>query len=169
MLITSVGRISGWAARRIIHVIRRNEPEQLTNRLEARGLGVEGEMRDTRRARMGIGTTKVLHRDVFMRHRLHHVRPRDEHVRAAAHHVREVGDGRRIHGATGTGAQDCGDLRDDTRRERVAKENVGVATQREHALLNARATRVVETDHRRAIAHGEVHDLADLLSERLGE
>ena len=32
-----------------------------------------------------------------------------------------------------------------------------------------RAARVVESDHRRAVAHGEVHDLADLLGERFGE
>src|ERR1019366_275460 len=46
--------------------------------------------------------------------------------------------------------------------ERVAQKNVGITRQRPHAFLNARSARIVEANHRRAVAHRQVHDLADL-------
>ena len=49
------------------------------------------------------------------------------------------------------------------RGQGVAQEDIGVAAQRQHALLNARAAGIVETDDGRAVLHGMVHDLADLL------
>ena len=55
----------------------------------------------------------------------------------------------------------------DARRERVAQEDVGVAAEREHAFLDARAARVVEPDDRRAHLHRQVHDLDDLRGVRL--
>ena len=67
------------------------------------------------------------------------------------------------------GPENGGDLRHDARGERVAEEDVGVAAQRDDAFLDARAAGVVEADHRRAVAHREIHHLADLLGERLGE
>jgi predicted transcriptional regulator len=66
-------------------------------------------------------------------------------------------------------AEDHRDLRHHARRERVAEEDVGVAAERHDAFLDARAAGVVEADHGRAVAHREVHDLADLLRVRLGE
>ena len=51
----------------------------------------------------------------------------------------------------------------------LQQEDVGVAAQADHALLDARAAAVVQTDHRRAVFHGQFHDLDDLLGVRLGE
>ncbi len=48
------------------------------------------------------------------------------------------------------------------RRQGVAQEDVGVAAEREDPFLNPRAARIVETDHRRAHLHRQVHDLHDL-------
>src|SRR5690606_25474353 len=48
-------------------------------------------------------------------------------------------------------------------------EDVGIARKAHHAFLYARATAVVEADHRSAVLHGEVHDAADLLRMRFGE
>ena len=127
------------------------------------------EVRDARRARVRIGAAERLHRHVFVRHRLHDVRPGHEHVRRAARHVDEVRDRRRIHGAAGARTEDRRDLRNHARRERVAQEDVGVPAERDDAFLNARAAGVVEADDRRAVPHRQVHDLADLLGERLGE
>jgi hypothetical protein len=112
---------------------------------------------------------RALHRHVFVRDRLHHVGAGDEHVARLAHHVDEVGDGRRIHRAAGAGAEDGRDLRNHARGHRVAQEDVGVAAERDDALLDARTARVVEADHGRAVAQREVHDLADLGRVRLGE
>jgi hypothetical protein len=104
-----------------------------------------------------------------VRDRLHDVRARDEHVRRAAHHEREVGDRRGVDGAARAGPEDGRDLGDDAGGEGVAEEDVGVAAERDDALLNAGAARVVQADHGGAVADREVHDLADLLRERLGE
>ncbi len=51
----------------------------------------------------------------------------------------------------------------------VALEHVGVAAERRHAFLDARAARIVEADHRGADLNRLVHDLADLLGMRLGQ
>jgi hypothetical protein len=69
----------------------------------------------------------------------------------------------------GTRSQYRRDLRDNPRRESIAQENLCVSAERDDALLNARTARVVETDHRRAVPHREIHDLHDLLGKRLRE
>jgi hypothetical protein len=51
----------------------------------------------------------------------------------------------------------------------VALEDLGVQPQRDHALLDPRASGVVDADHRAAGAQGVVHDLADLLAEDLAQ
>jgi hypothetical protein len=56
-----------------------------------------------------------------------------------------------------------------TRSQRVAQEDVRVARERDHTLLDARPARIVEPDHRGADLHGEVHHLADLGREGLGQ
>jgi hypothetical protein len=83
-------------------------------------------------------------------------------VFTAADHVHEVGDGGTVDRAAGAGAEDGGDLRDDARGQGVPEEDVGVPAQRDDPLLDARPAGVVEPDDRRAVPHGEVHDLADL-------
>ena len=50
----------------------------------------------------------------------------------------------------------------DARGQRVAQEDVGVAAERHHAFLNARAAGVVQADDRRAQLQRQVHDLDDL-------
>ena len=54
----------------------------------------------------------------------------------------------------------------DARGLHVAPEHLGIAAERGHALLDARAAGIVEPDQRRAVLHGEVHHLADLLGMR---
>jgi hypothetical protein len=51
----------------------------------------------------------------------------------------------------------------------VAPEDLAVEPQRDDTLLDARATGVVEADHRAADLHREVHDLDDLLAEDLAQ
>ena len=101
-------------------------------------------------------------RDLLVRHRLDHVGAGHEHVARALDHDVEVGDRRRIDRAAGARAHDRGDLRHHAGRQRVAQEDVGVAAERQHAFLDARAARVVEADDRRAHLHREIHDLHDL-------
>src|SRR5262249_25045846 len=50
-----------------------------------------------------------------------------------------------------------------------AKENIRIAAERDHALLNTSSARVVEPNDRRADASSHIHDLDDLGSVGLGE
>ncbi len=58
----------------------------------------------------------------------------------------------RVHRAARARPHDRADLRDDAAGQGIAQENVGVAAERFDAFLNARATRVVQADERRADA-----------------
>ena len=95
--------------------------------------------------------------------------PGHEHVAAAVDHHGEVGDRRRIDGATGARPHHHRDLWHDARCQRVAQEDLRVAPERCDPLLDSRAARIRQADDRRAGAHRQVHHLADLLGVRLGQ
>ena len=103
---------------------------------------------------VGHGAAELVLGDLFVGDGLDDVGAGDEHVGGVVDHEDEVGDGGRIDGSAGAGAHDGGDLRDDAGGEGVAQEDVGVAGERHHAFLNARAAGVVEADDGRADAHG---------------
>ena len=84
-------------------------------------------------------------------------------------HDVEVGDRGRVDRAAGARPHDRGDLRDHSRGERIAQEDVGVAAERQHAFLDPRAARVVQADDRRPHLHRQVHDLHDLGGVGFGE
>ena len=119
----------------------------------------------------GVGhrAPELLERDVFAGHRLDDLGAGDEHLRDLLGHDDEVGDRRRIHRAARARTRDQADLRNNAAGLDVAPKDLGVAAQRNHALLNARAARVVDADHRRAGAHRQIHHLADLLGVRFAE
>src|SRR5581483_11916252 len=62
---------------------------------------------------------------------------------------------------------DQANLRNDAAGLDVAPKNLRVASERDDPFLNARSTGVVDADHRRTGAHGEIHDFTDLLRESL--
>ncbi len=101
-----------------------------------------------------------------MRHRFHHIRPGDEHVGCIAHHENEIGHRGRIHIAARARPHDDGNLRDHARCQHIAFEHFAVTGQRSHAFLNARATRIEQTDDGRGILHRHVLHLADFLGVR---
>jgi hypothetical protein len=115
---------------------------------------------------VGARAAQLLGRDDLVGHGFDHVGPGDKHVGGIAHHEDEVGHGRRIDRAAGAGAHDHGNLRDNARRLDIAPEHFRIAGQGGDALLDTGAAAVVEADHRRAVAHRHVHDLADLLRMR---
>ena len=57
----------------------------------------------------------------------------------------------RIDGAAGARSHDGGDLRDHAAGQRVAQEDIGIAGERHHAFLDARAAGIVEADDGRAV------------------
>ena len=126
-------------------------------------------MGDPAAGRVRRRPAKRLRIDVLVGDRLHDIGPGHEHVARAFDHDREVGDGRRVHRSPGARTHHDRELRHDARGQGVAEEDVGVAAQRDHALLDPRPAGVVQPDDRRADLHRQVHDLADLRGVRLGQ
>ena len=112
---------------------------------------------------------ELLELDLLAGHRLDHLGAGDEHVRGLLDHEDEVGHGGGVDGAAGARAHDQADLRDHAGALDVADEDVAVGAQRDDALLDARAARVVDADHRRPDLRGQVHDLDHLLGHHLAE
>jgi hypothetical protein len=118
---------------------------------------------------MRDGATEPLGIHVFVGHRLHDVRAGHEHVARPFHHDREVGDRWGIDGAARAWTHDDGKLRDHTRSQGVAQEDIGIAAEGHDPFLDASAARIVQADDRCPHLHRHVHDLADLLGVRLRE
>ena len=116
-----------------------------------------------------VGTAQVFLADVFAGNGLYNLGAGEEHVADAFGHDGEVGEGGRVDGAAGAGAEDCRNLGNDARGKDVALENLGVAGQGVDALLDAGAARVVEADDGSAHLHGHVHNLADFQGHGLGQ
>ena len=104
-----------------------------------------------------------------MGHGLDHIRPGDEHVGTVAHHEDEIGHGRGINRAARARPHDERYLWDNARGQHVAGKHIGITGERGHAFLNARTAGIVDANHRRAHAHGLVHDLGNFLGMGLGQ
>ena len=144
----AIDRVVGGPERGILGVVRGQKPQQLPRLCEARAIVGRHEVADAALRGVALGAAELLLGDVFVGHGADHFRTGDEHVARLLDHQDEVGDGRRVHGAARARTEDAADLRDDAARQRVAQKDVGVAGERLHALLDARAARIVESDHR---------------------
>ena len=127
------------------------------------------EVRHAALAGVGGRAAELLLGDLLVGDRPDHLGAGDEHVRRAIDHQDEVGDRGRVHRAAGARPHDRRQLRHDAAGQHVAQEDVGVAGERLDALLDPRAARVVEPDHRAADLGREVHHLADLLGVGAGQ
>ena len=162
---SSVGMTRGGG----LEVVLRQEGQQVAGVLQAGVLVLGGEVGDARLRVVGHRAAERLEVDLLAGHRLDDVGTGDEHVRRLLHHEDEVGDRGGVDGAAGAGAHDQADLRDDARAHDVAHEDVAVGAERDDALLDPRAARVVDPDDRAADLGRQVHDLAHLLGHDLAE
>ncbi len=96
-----------------------------------------------------------------MRHSFDDIGTGDKHVACVFDHDNKVGDRRAVDCATGTGAHNHTDLRDDARCHDIAVEDLGISSQAMDAFLDACATGVIQTDDGGTVCHCHVHDLAD--------
>src|SRR5207244_10485700 len=99
--------------------------------------------------------------DLLVGDGFHHVRPGDEHVARAFDHQHEIGDGRRIYGSARARTHDAANLWHHAAGQRVAQNDVGVAAERGHTFLNARAARVVQAQDGYADLQCQIHQLDD--------
>ena len=158
----TIRRIRRGQARRIVEIVRRQERQQLANERHALAVVVHGKMGDAARRVVRHRAAQLLFGHRFVRDRFDHVGPGHEHVARVPDHDDEVGNRRRVDGAAGARPHDGGDLRNDARGQRIPQENVGVPAEREHALLDPRTARVVQSHDGRAELHRQIHDLHDL-------
>ncbi len=103
---------------------------------------------------------------VFVGHSLDDIGTGDKHVAGVLHHEHKVGEGRRVHRTTRARTHDGRYLRNHSARQRVAQKNIGIASERKHAFLNARAAGIIQPDHGSAHLERQVHNLADF--QRVG-
>ena len=151
--VLAVDRIGGSGVRGALDVVLRQEREQVARVLEAGLLVRRGEVRDARLRGVRRRAAELLERDLLAGHGLHDVGAGDEHVRRALGHQHEVGDRRRVDGAAGARPHHERELRHDPGGLDVAPEDLGVAGERDDALLDPRPARVVDPDHRAAVLH----------------
>jgi hypothetical protein len=155
--------------RRVLHVVLGQVSQQLADQEESVRLVLHGHVTDAGFLGVHARPAQLLEGDLLVGHRLDHVRTGHEHVGGAAHHEDEIGQRRRIDCSPGAGSQDGRDLRDHSGGQRVVQEDVGVAGQRHHPLLDAGAARVVQPDDRRPILQRQVEHFADLLGVYLAQ
>ena len=165
----TIRRVRRGQARRIVQIVRRQERQQLANERHALAVVVHGKMGDAARRVVRHRAAQLLFGHRFVRDRFDHVGPGHEHVARVPDHDDEVGNRRRVDGAAGARPHDGGDLRNDARGQRIPQENVGVPAEREHALLDPRTARVVQSDDGRAELHRQIHDLHDLRGVGFGQ
>src|SRR5665213_299718 len=101
--------------------------------------------------------------NIFIDNGFHHVRAGDVHIGGVLHHEDEVGHGGGIDIAAGARPHDHADLGNDAAGKDVLEEDVGVAGQGIHPLLDARPAGVEQADDRRPVAGRHLLDLDDLL------
>ena len=153
-----IGCRASWG---IVQIVGWKKAHQLANHREAFRVVSGGKVRHAAGGVVRHRAAQVVLGDVFMRNGLDDVRAGDEHVGRIARHENKIGDRRRIHSAARAGPHDRADLRNHAAGQRISQKNIGVTRQRHHAFLDARAARIVEANHGRAVAHRQVHDLAD--------
>ncbi len=165
----AVGRVAATAHRRFFTVVERQVVVEAAQHQQRFHIVLKCQIGHAAFSGVADGAAELFSGHVFVRHGFHHFRAGDEHVGAVLDHEDEVGHGGRVHRAAGAGTHDHADLRHHAAGHHVALEHVGIAAQRSHPFLNARAARVVQTNHRRTDLHRLIHHLADLLGVRLAQ
>ena len=169
VVILAVDGVCALHARGLLQIVLGDVAKQLLKHSHSLLLRLGGEMGHTALGGVYAGATQFLLSHHLAQDGLHHGGASEEHIRSAFHHQREVGESGAIDGATGTGTEDTANLRNHTAGHDVTLEDFRVTGQSVDALLNASATRVIQTDDGSTHLHGVVHHLANLLSHRLAE
>jgi len=168
-LILAVRIIAGINKRSLLHVVAREEGEQVADLLDAVLIVLRSKVRNAGTAVVRHCAAEFLCRNLFRRNGLNNSRAGDEHLARVLHHVDEVCERRAVNSAARAGSHNDGNLRDNTRGLRVAVEDAAVARESINRLLNTRAARIVDSDAGCAHLHGKVHDLPDLVRMLLAE
>ncbi len=100
----AIDGVGALGTRRKIAIVLREEAHQFANHLQAMFVIAGEELRDAADGVVGHRSAEAFLGDIFVGDGLDDVGPGDEHVAGLVHHKDKVGDGRRIHRASGTRA-----------------------------------------------------------------
>ena len=167
--IAPFGVVLGLLAGGLLHVVLREEAEESADLVEALLLGLPYELANAALGRVGLCSPQLVVRDDLARGRLHHVGAGDVELSDSPHHHDEVGQGGRVDRSARGGTEHRGYLGHDAGVPDVSLEDGAVPREAVDALLDARAAGVDEADDGRAAVGREVHDLAYLLGDDLGQ
>ena len=167
--VSPFGIVRRLSARRVFHVVRRQERQQPPDFGDARFLALDGEVRYAAARCVRASAAEFLVADVLAGDGADDVRTRNVHLSDAGRHEDKVRQRGGVRRAARRRSEYHRDLRNHARRPDVAMKNIAVPREAAHPFLNPRAAGVYQPDHRRADAHGEVHHLANLLRHRFGQ
>ena len=168
VLQTVDGILSGLV-RGLLHIVGGQVADEVAQQGDTGLLVRDGELGHAGLGGVHRRTAEGLGGHVLAGDSLHDLRAGDEHIAGVLGHHDEVGEGRGIDCAAGTGTEDGGDLRHHAGSEDVALENLGIAGQAVDAFLDTGSAGVIEADDGCADLHGLVHHLADLRGEGFGK
>ena len=134
--------------RRILHIVRWQETQQLADAHQRLLLRIAHEMRHTALAAMHIGTTQFLFLHRLMRNGLHDIRSGYEHMALLFHHKNEIGQCRRVTSSAGTRTEDSRNLGYHPGSHRILIEDRCITSQTADPFLDARTSRIVQGNHR---------------------
>ena len=142
---------------------------QLPNHLEAGRVIGRSKMGHTTFRAVRARAAQLLAGYLLVRYGLNHVRTCHKHVARIFHHEHEIGQRRAVHRTPGTRTHDGADLGHHPAGLYVAVKDISIAPKRNHPLLDAGSSAIIQADDRSTILHGEIHDPANFLGVSLCE
>jgi hypothetical protein len=166
LLVAAVHWIVAGDHRGRLAVVGREVGQVLLDHAQAVLVVLHLEIGDPGDFRVDLRAAQVLRRDVLPHHRLHQRRATERHVAGALHHGDEVGQRRDVGGAGGARAHHGGHLGHHAGEDRLLAEELAGTGEPAGAdrLLDARARRVDEPDHRDALGVGDLPGPVALVS-----
>ena len=165
----AVGGVVGRVPGRVVHVVAGQVAEQVAHLVDALLLRFADEVGHAAAGGVRGSSAQIFVADFLAGDGPDDIRAGDVHLADVLDHEDEVGDGRGVDCAASRRADDDRNLRHHAGIQGVAEENVAVGGQAQRALLDACAAGVVEADDGAPGLGGQVHHLAYLLADHLGQ
>ena len=125
----TIDRVVAYHHRRFFEVVGRQIRKQITDQRNTFFFVFYHKMRNARFGRVNFCTSQVFCTDIFAGNGFYHLRSGNEHVRTLIGHQDEIGQGRRVYGSTGTGAENSGYLWNNPGSQDVTLENFSISCQ----------------------------------------
>ena len=115
------------------------------------------------------GTAQFFFAYLFVNHSLYHIRTCHKHVTLFFHHKDEVGEGRRVAGASGTRTKNSRNLRNHPACHCVLIENIRIAGKAFNSFLNTCASGIIQRNYRSTVLQCQLLHFHNLFCIRSGQ